>query len=199
MEQEAEERAEAEGRLDAGTDDDGLSSAERAKEARREERRKARKEAESARRHNLAVGRALVGRHGAKGRREHGLARAKALVYLLLSDNENLPAQGLRLVMEQLQEAETKTVKATGEKVEQVSYADPADCLAYAWKKVEEARTKDEVLELAADLMIAAELSDDTALPRSRRLNFCLSGGEAMKEALSEEIKAVRPRSRRRR
>ncbi len=182
------------------SDDAASSPAEKIKEARRAEREQRKKDTEAARHDNLAVGRALMARRGAKSRKEHSLARAKALALVVLNDNPALAARGLRLAFEQLQEVEVKTLKS-GEQREKVTYADPEACQEYLANRIEEARSANEVLELLADAMIAAAVTDECELPQSRRVHGGLRGVVAVEvEALlATDTKAVRPRRRRKR
>jgi ParB/RepB/Spo0J family partition protein len=194
----AKERAARAGADPAGGDADS-TPAEQIKEARRVEREKRKKDGEDACNGNLAVGRALMARRGAKSRREHSLARAKAVALVFLEDNPRLAARGLRLAFEQLQEVSVKTLKS-GEQREKVTYADPKSCQEYLANRIAEARSANEVLELLADAMIAATVTDERELPQSRRINYGLLGGGAEVEALlAADIKAVRPRPRRKR
>lgn len=194
----AKERAKRAGADPAGGDAD-LTVAEQIKEARRAEREKRKKEGEAARDRNLALGRALMARRGAKSRKEHSLARAKAVALVFLDDNPRLAARGLRLAFEQLQEVNVKTLRS-GEQREKVTYADPEACQEYLANRIEEARSANEVLELLADAMIAASLTDECELPQSRRINYGLLRGDAEVEALlAEDSKAVRPRRGRKR
>jgi ParB family chromosome partitioning protein len=195
--EDAKERAERAGAGPAGGDA-GLTPAEQVKEARRAEREERKKDGEDARNDNLAVGRALMARRGAKSRREHSLARAKAVALVFLEDNPRLAARGLRLAFEQLQEVSVKTLKS-GEQREKVTYADPESCQEYLANRVAEARSANEVLELLADAMIAATVTDERELPQSRRVGYGLLGGAGVEALLASDIKAVRPRPRRKR
>jgi ParB/RepB/Spo0J family partition protein len=173
--------------------------AEQIKEARRVEREKRKKDGEDARDGNLAAGRALMARRGAKSRKEHSLARAKAVAVVFLNDNPRLAARGLRLAFEQLQEVHLKTLKS-GEPREKVTYADAEACREYLLNRIEEARSANEVLELLADAMIAAAVTDECELPQSRRINYgLLRCGAEVEALLAEDIKVVRPRRRRKR
>jgi ParB/RepB/Spo0J family partition protein len=194
----AKERAARAG-ADPTEGDAGSTPAEQIKEARRAEREKRKKDAEGARDDNLAVGRALMARRGAKSRKEHSLARAKAVALVFLEDNPRLATRGLRLAFEQLQEVSVKTLKS-GEQREKVTYADPASCQEYLANRIAEARSANEVLELLADAMIAATLTDECELPQSRRVGYgLLRGGAEVEALLAEDVKAVRPLRRRKR
>ncbi len=96
-EREAAERAKQRAKLGGGADANGADP-EEARKARQEERRKAKRRAEAARDRNLELGRNLIKRRGSKSRRDHSLARAKALAAVVLADNDDLGAGGLRLV-----------------------------------------------------------------------------------------------------
>jgi ParB/RepB/Spo0J family partition protein len=197
--QAAEDAKEQAGRAGAPLlDETGATPAEQIKEARRAERAKRKHDSEAARDHNLAVGRALMARRGAKTRKEHSLARARAVALVVVDNNPVLAARGLRLAFEQLQKVEVKTLK-NGEKRTKITYADTAECQEYLANRIEEARSANEVLELLADAMIAAELTDECELPQSRRVHYGLRGYSAVEKVLAEDIKSVRPSRRRKR
>jgi ParB/RepB/Spo0J family partition protein len=170
---------------------------ERVSRERREGREEAKQDAIKARSFNLELGRKLLARRGAASRKEHGLARARALAEVVLADNPNLAARGLRLVLPQLQEVETKTLKS-GETRETVSYQDAAACEAYLRNRIAEAKTQNEILELLADSLIAALNADERELAQSRRIHWWTSA-HAVEKLLAPDVKSVRPgRSRRR-
>lgn len=168
-----------------------------AKQARSEERKEARKASEAAHTDNTAIGRALIGSRGAKNRKENKAAWVDAIAAVILGNNEDLAAAGLGLAFEQLQTVEHKTVKATAEQQKKVAYAPSETCRDYLWERIQEARTADQKLELLAEALIAAVAVDETAVPRSRRVFYSLSAGEQVKEILADQIKAIRPRRRR--
>jgi hypothetical protein len=161
------------------------------KEARRAERAKAAKASIKARTFNADLGRNLIKRRGKGTRREHSLARAKAVAAILLADNQNLPARGLRLVLPQLQDVEVKTLKS-GEERQRVDYSGIPECVTYIENRIAEAKSADEVLELLADTLIAALVSDEAELPQSRRIHWWSPVGDKLKKLLASDIKAVK-------
>jgi hypothetical protein len=163
--------------------------AERGPQSRAQESRKA---LVKARTFNGELGRNLVKRRDKSSRREHSLARAKAVAAILLADNQNLPAQGLRLVLPQLQDVEVKELKS-GEERQKVDYSGIPECQTYIENRVAEAKSSDEVLELLADTLIAALVSDEAELPQSRRINWWSPVGDKVKKLLATDIKAVTP------
>jgi ParB/RepB/Spo0J family partition protein len=168
-------------------------TSEEAKDARKTEREKAKKAAVKARTFNADLGRNLIKRRGKGTRREHNLARAKAVAAILLSDNQNLPARGLRLVLPQLQDVEVKTLKS-GEERQRVDYCGIPECMTYIENRIAEAKSAEEILELLADTLIAALVSDEAELPQSRRINWWSSAGDKVKKLLASDIKTVKPR-----
>lgn len=172
------------------------SDPEQLKAERRTQREQAKRDAESARRFNEELGRNLLQRRGAKSRKAHSLARAKAVSAILLADNDRLAGRGLRLVLSQLQDVEVKALKS-GESREQVSYADAEQCSEYLAKRIDSARSAEEILELLADALIAAELADERELPQSRRIGWFNRAAAEVKKLLAEDVKAVRPSRRR--
>jgi ParB/RepB/Spo0J family partition protein len=165
---------------------------EEQKEARKAERKKAANASVKARTFNGELGRNLVRRRGKGTRREHSLARAKALAAVLLADNQNLPARGLRLVLPQLQDVEVKQLKS-GEERQKVDYSGIPECQTYIENRLAEAKSSDEVLELLADTMIAALVSDEAELPQSRRIHWWSPAGDKVRRLLASDIKAVKP------
>jgi hypothetical protein len=171
-------------------------SAEAAKEARREERSQAKAEAAAARAFNLELGRRLIARRGAKSRKEHSLARARALATLVLHDNGHLAAAGLRLALPQLQEVETKQLRS-GEERERVSYRDAEQCRSYLANRIAETRSATEVLELLADALIAALATDQGELAQSRRIGWHSAARGEVEKLLAADLKSACPRRRR--
>ncbi len=163
------------------------------KEARAKAREEAKAAKASAERFNESVGRKLIERRGISGRKEHGLNRAKALAGILLCDHDGLAAAGIRLVLPQLREVERKTLKS-GESREKIVYADRTACHEYLCKRVEEARSEGEVIELLTEAIIAAELADEAAIARSHRVGWFSRGGREAVRLLAAEVKAARPR-----
>lgn len=163
------------------------------KEVRRQMRERAEEEAAAASGFNISLGRKLIARRGAKTRREHSLARAKAVAKLVLSDHERLAAAGLRLVLPQLQDVEVKILKS-GEDRRRRVYAQPEECASYLANRIDEAKSANEVLELLADALIAALLADHHALPQSRRVPWWSHASGDIAELLATDIKAVKPR-----
>lgn len=200
IEKEAAKRAKERG-LAAGAAANGgdpASSAEQEVEERRLGREEAKRDAERARTANLELGRKLIARRGAATRKQHSLARAKALAELVLADNPNLAARGLRLVLPQLQEVETKQLKS-GEAREKVTYKGAEECDAYLRGRIGEARNEREILELLSDALIAALAADQLELPRSKRISWWSSAEKQVAKALAAEIKSARPSRRGRR
>lgn len=200
LEAQAAERAkrDSEARAARGGNSPGATE-EELKEARRKEREEAKRRKEAARSKNQELERNLLARRGGTSRKEHALARAKALAAIVIADNEKLAAAGLRLVTAQLQEVELKHLKGSGETKEKVSYADPGQCSEYLRKRIEGARSVGEVLELIGDAVVASLLADPEELPQSKRTYSHLAAKEEVEALLAADIKSVRPRRRSRR
>jgi ParB/RepB/Spo0J family partition protein len=166
---------------------------EEQKEQRRTEREQAKVDAAAARRFNEDLGRNLLKRRGKGTRRQHGLAREKALAAVVLADNCELAAAGLRLVLPQLQEVEVKHLKSGGRR-EKRSYADTEQCLAYLENRIAEAKGPGEPMELLTDALIAGLLADQAELPRTRRVPLGVRADAEVAKLLAADIKAVKPR-----
>jgi ParB/RepB/Spo0J family partition protein len=199
IEKEAAERKrqEEEWRTSGAGGDSDLTP-EGKKEARRTQREEAKERAMLARSWNEKVGHNLLKRRGGRSRTQHALARAKALAAVVIADNPTLAARGFRLVATQLQEVEVKQLKTTGESREKVSYAEPEHCTAYLRKRVEDAGSVNEVLEILGDALIASLLADEEELPQSRRVCSGLHAGLEVRKLLGADIKSIRPRRQRR-
>ncbi len=184
--EEEEWRAKAQGR-------DPAHTPEEEKALRQAEYKERQEKAERARSWNGDLGRKMLQRRGGSSRKEYALARAKALAIIVIRDNPTLAARGLRLVMDQLQDVEVKQLKTTGKTKERVSYAGIEECTQYLEKRVEDARSVNEVLELAGEAVIASMLADEHELPKSKRVGGDIYDLDVQK-LLSADIKSVRPR-----
>jgi ParB/RepB/Spo0J family partition protein len=191
-EKQAKKRAEEEAAWSSRSSELTGSPEER-KEARKIEREKAKKAASKARQFNEDLGRKLIQRRGKGSQKQHSLARAKAIAAVVLADNHELPARGLRLVLSQLQEVEVKELKS-GERRQKVSYADSDQCQEYLRNRIEEARTPNEVLELLTDALIAGLIADDSELPQSQRRTWWTRAQAQIQKLLDPDIKAVKPK-----
>jgi hypothetical protein len=111
----------------------------------------------------------------------------------VLHDNQDMPADGLRLVLPQLQEVTVRKLKTRNETREDVEYADSQRALDYLKGAIERAKSANEVLELLGEALVAAYLADERELPQYKRVKW---SNYAMREAvdlLSADIKAVSP------
>ncbi len=170
---------------------------DKVKEEKRAKREEAKQRAADARRYNEELGLKLLERRGGKGRKQHALARAKAVAAVVIADNERLGARGLRLTTPQLQEVEVKQLKS-GESREKVSYADTEQCSEYLAERVAKATSEGEVLEILGDALIASLLADEEELPQSKRVRGGIRASRGVEKLLGADIKSVRPRRRRR-
>jgi hypothetical protein len=193
-EEHAKREAEYRGKANGG---DPSQTPEQAKDARRAKREDAKQRAVDARRFNEELGASLLKRRGAATRKKHSLARAKAVAKVLVADNERLAARGLRLTTPQLQDVEVKQLKS-GASREKVSYADNEQCAEYLLKRVADAGSEAEVLEILADALIASLLADEEELPQSKQVRGGIRDSREVEKLLGAEIKSVRPRRRRR-
>jgi ParB family transcriptional regulator, chromosome partitioning protein len=192
---EAKEREERQAKLAAKSGVKQLTEEEQ-KAARAEKRQEVKQAKTDAEQFNEALGRKLMDRRGAAARREQGLNRAKALAFILLSDHDGLAGRGLRLVLPQLREVEHKALKS-GAKRQKITYADRVSANEYLWKKVEEARTESQVIEIVAEALVAATLADEAAVAPSDKVHWYSPGCSQAEKLLAADIKAARPRRRR--
>ncbi|HEX2071186.1 MAG TPA: ParB/RepB/Spo0J family partition protein [Thermoleophilaceae bacterium] len=159
----------------------------------RERRAQAREDAKAARPGNLTLGNKLIGRRGGKVRSSQALARAKAIAAIVLHDNQDMPADGLRLVLPQLQEVTVRKLKTRNETREDVEYADSQRALDYLKGAIERAKSANEVLELLGEALVAAYLADERELPQYKRVKWSNYAMREAVELLSADIKAVSP------
>ena len=168
-------------------------ASEDSKEHNRRKREQRDADAAKARRHNGRLGQRIVSARIVPTRRERALDRARALALMILNDNPNLPAQGLRLVLADLQDEEVKTLKSGKVRRKQV-YAEPEECLEFVRGRISRAKTANEVLEIMAEVLIAYELADERELPQSRRACHRQGHGgmSAAIDALAADMKAAK-------
>jgi len=156
-----------------GADGEALSE-EKAKEARREQRAAELAERVQARGLNLDLGRRLADKfHEPKITKD--VAR---LLALLVFDREpgGLAGRGLRYVREDLQDVETKEIKATGEQREKVTYLDPVESQEALYESLSKARNAEQILGRVLQAMIAARWADETVVAQSKRSYYGLAG-----------------------
>lgn len=185
----AEEAKAAEARGEEPPPDTAAMSAEERAEAEKAERTKQRKAAERAKlkaeQRNEKLGLELQKRRGAASRKEHSLARAKRIARLVVGQNSELAGAGLRLVMPALQSVEKKTLKS-GDERSKVVYKEASECTEWLLAKIEKAKSPQEVLELLAEAMIAAEYADQDAVAMSNRVHWRCSSREVLEEVEAE-------------
>lgn len=157
------------------------------------EREQREAEAKNARRHNGRLGQRIVSGRLAQTRRQRALDRARALALKVLNDDPNLPAQGLRLVLAELQDEEVKTLKSGTVRRKRL-YATPEECLEFVRGRVARAKSANEVLEIMAEVFVAYDLADEKELPRSRRAHHRQGHGglSAAIGALAEDMKTAK-------
>jgi ParB/RepB/Spo0J family partition protein len=170
-----------------------LGESEKDERAAKREEAKARKEIAEIGNEEVA-GKLLTGRTGAR-RKQHGLARAKALALLFIDDNPQLAGAGLRLTLPALRDIEVKELKS-GKERKKVIWSDAEQCREELRRRVNEASTEARVIEVMAEAIVATIVVDQEQLPQSKRINWFLGNQEAEK-LLAPDIKAARPRRRR--
>jgi ParB/RepB/Spo0J family partition protein len=191
------ERAEKEAAAQAAKAEarDGQRKLREKRKARGEEtpQAKAKKTAKLARRFNEDLGINLLKKRTAARRKKHGLARAKAVAYLLIAGNPDLAVRGLRLTCTQLQDVEVKQLKNGGQR-EKVSYATAEQCNEELLRRVDGARSEAEVNEVLAESIIAGLLADQDELPLAKRNRWLGAVADKLGKVLAADIKEVRPR-----
>ncbi len=184
---------EAEARAKKG---DGGESEEDEATAKRKAEHAERKEAkENALLFNDELGVNLMKHRGGKARKQRSLARGKAMAKLLLAQNPELAARGLRLVLSSLRQVEQKKLKSGKLGKPKVIYATTEECIKFLNRRIDEARTDAELNEIVAEALVAGIEADRHATTQADRVHWS-PRSEQVAKLLAEDIKDVRPRRR---
>ncbi len=174
-------------------DDAPVGSKTEEARARREASEKERAERrEAAHSYNDRLGHALRKRRNPENRKKHGLARAKAVAIALVLRDRTLGAAGLRLVMPQLQQAQTRADGSSSPGA--VSYAAINEANDFLINRINAAKSVAEVEELVTEAQIAAILADEDALSPGEEAYRHDPAETQVRELLAEEIAAVKVR-----
>lgn len=146
-----------------------------------------------ARRFNESLKLALLGKRTVARRRKYALSRARAVAVQLVSDNPELAGRGLRLVSDQLQELEVKSLK-NGESREKVIYADEGQSTAELLRRALATKDPLEVIEVLAEALLAGILADGEEVPGKDRVGWHTPVAGEIEKIMATEIKEVRPR-----
>jgi len=190
VEKKAKRKAEEEAAWKARRKEMGASE----KDDRKTRREEAKERKAIAEVHNEDLAGKLLKARTAGRRKQHGLARAKAISLLVIGDNPELAGRGLRLTLPRLQDVELKELKS-GKESRKVTYADAEQCKAELIRRVNAASTEAQVNEVMAEAIVAAILVDEHQLPQSKRIRWSLGDGK-VERLLAQDIKAARPRRR---
>ena len=147
----------------------------------------------AARSYNEKIGRNLLKRRGAQGRKKFGLARMKAAAISLILHDRELAGAGLRLVMPQLQglQPETDGDESGGK----VTYATDKKAREFMVERIEQAKSVPEIAELIAEAQIAAIVADHDALDVGDIPSYRHDPAEdKVKVLLADEIETVTPK-----
>jgi ParB/RepB/Spo0J family partition protein len=191
IEKTAAKRAEEDAAWEARQAEAGSGATSKA-ESRKDKRAKAKKKAEKAEVFNDALSCNILKGRTAARRKQQSLARAKALATVFIYDNRDLAGRGLRLVLPQLRDTEVKTLKS-GEERSKVKYADGEQCTAELRRRVDVARTSDEVVEVLAEALLAGILADEHELPQTKRIHWGTRVQSELEKTLASDIKALKP------
>lgn len=154
---------------------------------------KARRRKEIARRFNESLKLALLKKRTPARRKKYALSRAHAVAVQLVSDNPDLAGRGLRLVSDQLQELEVRTLKS-GESREKLSYADKEQCTAELLRRALGTKDPLEVVEILAEALLAGMLADAEEVPGKDHVGWHTPVAREIQRIMATEIKEVRPR-----
>lgn len=194
----AEKRAAA--ATKAAEEDKARSKGERKEERERQEelgeetpQAKAKKRKVIARKFNDLLKRKLLKKRTVARRKKYALARSKAIAVQLISDNPELAAAGLRLVSDQLQDAEVISLKKGGTR-EKVTYATKEECSVEVLRRVVGAKDPLEVTEVLSEVLLAGIFADRDEFPSKDHIGWHTPVADEIKKLLATEIKEVRPR-----
>lgn len=188
METDAAERQKASGCEATDPEEEKKASDRRKAEHKERESDKA-----AARKFNQRLMESFLGRP-AGSRKRHGLARSKAIATVLIANNPDLAAAGLRLVRPQLQDVETKKLKS-GEAREKLTYATPEQATSWLLDRIDSSRSEAEVAEVLGEAIICALVADGRALARTNRVGWHCRVAESVRELLAPEIEEVAPKA----
>lgn len=198
MEKEAKKRAKDAEKMKKQAEKEAEAKAKDPERIKEEKERKAAIKADeeqraAARSYNEKIGRNLLKRRGAQGRKKFGLARMKAAAISLILHDRELAGTGLRLVMPQLQGLQPETDgKQSGGKV---TYATDEKAREFLIERVEQAKSVPEIAELIAEAQIAAIVADQDALDFGDIPSYRHDPAEdKVKSLLADEIEAVTPK-----
>jgi hypothetical protein len=146
-----------------------------------------------ARRANEHLKRMLLKKRTPARRKKYALARSKAVVVQMISDNPGLAGAGLRLVSDRLQAVEVKPLKKGGTR-EKITYTTEEESTAELLRRVMGATDPLEVIELGAEALLAGLLADDDETPNKDRIRWFTPVAGELEKLLKTEVKEVRPR-----
>lgn len=185
---EAEAKAKAEGRAEQQRlREERKASGEKSPQAKATERRAI------ARRFNESLKLALLGKRTAARRRKYALARARAVAVQFVSDNPELAGRGLRLVSDQLQDLEVKSLK-NGESRRKVLYAGKEESTAELLRRALAAKDPLEVIEVLGEALLAGIVADGEEVPGKDHVGWSTPVAREIEKLMATEIKEVRPR-----
>ena len=146
-----------------------------------------------ARRFNESLKLALLKKRTAARRKKYALSRAQAVAVQLVSDNPELAGRGLRLVSDQLQDLEVKSLK-NGKSREKVLYADKAQSNAELLRRALGTKDPLEVIEVLSEALLAGILADGEEVPGKDHIGWSTPVAKEVEKLMATEIKEVRPR-----
>jgi hypothetical protein len=188
--EEAERRAKAQRQ---GTDPDaGADRQAEERKAKAAERKKLKADAEAS---NEEIGLRLIKARGGRARKQRSMVRFRVVAGLFLDAYPELAGRGLRLVLPQLREVESKRLKS-GESRQKITYAGREQATEFLAARLAEADSPEEGLELLTEAVVAASLADEDAVPQADRIGYRTRVGQATTEALAADVKAATPRKR---
>jgi hypothetical protein len=169
-----------------------LGESEKDERAAKREEAKARREIAEIGNEEVA-GKLLRARTGAR-RKQHGLARAKAIALLSSTTIPSWPGPACGSPCRR--SVTLKSELKSGKERKKVIWSDAEQCREELRRRVNEASTEAQVTEVMAEAIVAAIVVDQEQLPQSKRIHWFMGNREAEK-LLAPDIKAARPRRRR--
>ena len=129
----------------------------------------AKEEAEEARGINEDMGRRLLARSAKAMSKADTLETIKLVASIMVRQDKNLAAHGLRHAFASWKEVETKELKS-GESREKVTLLTPAEAQERLLGAIERSGSVEEVARIMSDSMITGSYADSRELPQSKRV-----------------------------
>lgn len=130
----------------------------------------AKEEQAAARANNEAIGQRLLARSSRKHTKKQTLEVTRLMALVFVRQSQHIAGVGMRLCFPSWKEVETRELKSGGKR-EKINYLAPKEAQVRLIESIEKARTVDQINQIVSDAIVAATFSDESELPRSKRLD----------------------------